>query len=152
MDVVQTVAAVVRLIEPTARASGVKIALVGSPAVHIRADEAELQHALINIVLNAVQACRGGGEVSIAIQAGSNIHVRVTDTGCGIAAEDRARIFEPFFSLRGGGTGLGLFLALNFVKRCGGEIVVTSAPAGGSTFDVVLPAATASAAALRSAS
>lgn len=152
VDVVQTVAAVVRLIEPIARASGVKIVLAASPAVHIRADEAELQHALINIVLNAVQACPAGGEVSIAIDAGLKVRVSVTDTGCGIAPEDRARIFEPFFSLRGGGTGLGLFLALNFVRRCGGEIVVTSAPAGGSTFDVILPAATASAAALRSAS
>jgi PAS domain S-box-containing protein len=152
VDVPQTVAAVARLIDPTARASGVRVSVVPSPGVHIRADDAELQHALINIVLNAVQACGAGGEVSIAVEADSDVRIRVTDTGCGIAAGDRERIFEPFFSLRRGGTGLGLFLSLNFVRRWGGNIVVTSPPGGGSTFEIVFPPAAGSAAALRSAS
>jgi len=65
----------------------------------------------------------------------------VTDEGCGIAAENLGRIFEPFFSLRPGGTGLGLFLASSFVRRWGGDIRVTSAPGTGSTFDLMLPAA-----------
>ena len=68
-------------------------------------------------------------------------HLRVIDHGCGIELETQKRIFEPFFSLRRGGTGLGLFLSLNFVRHWGGDITVTSTPGGGSTFDVVLPAA-----------
>lgn len=151
VEVGRSVAAVARLIDPTARAQGVKIAVASAPEVHIRADEAELQHALINIVLNAVQACGPGGQVSIAIQAAADVRIRVTDTGCGIPPADRARIFEPFFSLRQGGTGLGLFLALNFVRRWGGDIALTNPPDGGSTFDIIFPPA-AAAAALRSAS
>jgi len=67
------------------------------------------------------------------------VHVRVVDRGCGIAVADQQRIFEPFFSLRRGGTGLGLFLSRDFIRHWGGEIHVTSTPGAGSTFDVVLP-------------
>ena len=67
------------------------------------------------------------------------MRVRVVDDGCGIAPEHQERIFEPFFSLRKGGTGLGLFLSLNFVRRWGGEIRVSSAPGRGSEFELLLP-------------
>ena len=71
--------------------------------------------------------------------------MRIRDNGCGIAPEHQKRIFEPFFSLRKGGTGLGLFLSLNFIRRWGGDILVHSEPGAGSTFDVVLPPAMAAA-------
>ena len=54
-------------------------------------------------------------------------------------ADQQARIFEPFFSLRSGGTGLGLFVSLNSVRRWGGDIHVASTPGQGSTFEVALP-------------
>jgi signal transduction histidine kinase len=66
--------------------------------------------------------------------------VHVIDHGRGIAAENQKRIFEPFFSLRQGGTGLGLFLSLNFARHWGGDVTVANTPGGGATFDVVLPA------------
>jgi PAS domain S-box-containing protein len=135
------VAAVVRLIEPTARAHGVAVTLVSAPdPVLVRADESEVQHALMNLVLNAVQACGSGGKVAVALACDDAIHVRITDNGCGIPPEHQKRIFEPFFSLRKGGTGLGLFLSLNFVRRWGGDITVHSAPEAGSTFEIVFPA------------
>ena len=76
----------------------------------------------------------------VCLEAGADIRIRVTDDGCGIAPENRKRIFEPFFSARQGGTGLGLFLSLNFVRRWGGDILVESVVGEGSTFEVVLPA------------
>jgi PAS domain S-box-containing protein len=141
VDLHATVAAVGRLIEPTARAHSVRI-VVEPPAhgLHIRADEAELQHALINLLLNAIQACKPGGSVALRVEAGDGVHIRITDDGCGIAPEHQKRIFEPFFGLRKGGTGLGLFLSLNFVRRWGGEITVNSTPGAGATFEIVLPA------------
>ena len=57
------------------------------------------------------------------------------------AGDPQERIFEPFFSARRGGTGLGLFLSLDFVRRWGGNIEVRSTPGAGSTFEVVLPPA-----------
>jgi two-component system NtrC family sensor kinase len=140
VDVASTVAAVGRLIEPTARAHSVRLeAPPGIEGIHVRADEAELQHALINLLLNAVQACGPGGRVAVDVESGDVIRIRVADNGCGIAEENRTRIFDPFFSLRQGGTGLGLFLSLNFVRRWGGDILVESAVGQGSVFEIVLP-------------
>ena len=141
VDLGPVIAAVARLIEPTARAHSVRVEVRPAPAgMHVRADEAELQHTLINLLLNAVQASKAGGQVTVEAEAGEQVRVRVIDNGCGIAADDEKRIFEPFFSARQGGTGLGLFLSLNFVRRWGGEIRVESIVGRGSTFEVVLPA------------
>jgi two-component system NtrC family sensor kinase len=140
VDLEQTIAAVARLIEPTAREHSVRIEVAPVAAgLRIRADETDLQHALINLLLNAIQACSPGGRVGIDVDAGELVHIRVSDDGCGISPEHRRRIFEPFYSLRKGGTGLGLFLSLTFVQRWGGDIQVASTPGQGSTFDVVLP-------------
>jgi two-component system NtrC family sensor kinase len=91
-----------------------------------------------------VQASKTGGLVTVEAEAAQQVRIRVIDHGCGIAADDQKRIFDPFFSARQGGTGLGLFLSLNFVRRWGGEIRVESAIGRGSTFEVTLPALEAS--------
>lgn len=141
VDIESAIRAVERLIEPTARSHSVSIGVERLPAcVHVRADEAELQHTLINLLLNAVQACPPGGKVVVSVEASDAVHIRISDNGCGIRPEDRKRIFEPFFSGRDGGTGLGLFLSLNFVRRIGGDILVESDAGQGSTFEIVLPA------------
>ena len=133
--------AVARLIEPTAREHMVKVEVQTMPGgMHVRAEEAELQHTLINLLLNAVQASPPGSRVSVEAEMREQVHLRVADNGCGIAPEDQKRIFEPFFSRRQGGTGLGLFLSLNFVRRWGGDLHVTSELGRGSTFEIVLPA------------
>lgn len=141
VDVGEAVAAVVSLVQPTARSRNVTIALRRSAqAVHVRADEADLQHALMNVLLNALQASPPGAVVDVELSGGETAVVRILDRGPGIAPEQQRRIFEPFFSLREGGTGLGLFISLNSVRTWGGDIVVRSTPGEGSTFDVILPA------------
>jgi PAS domain S-box-containing protein len=141
VDPATVVSAAARLVEPTARASGVTLT-VEAPAqgLRVRADEASLQHAVINLLLNAVQACQRGGVVTVGTAGGNPVRVRVSDNGCGIRPEHVKQIFEPFCSMRKGGTGLGLFLSLNFVRACGGDITVSSAVGSGSTFEVSLPA------------
>jgi PAS domain S-box-containing protein len=140
VDVEAVLAAVVRLVEPTAREESVQLLLVPLDSdVRVRADEADLQHALVNLLLNGVQACEPGGTVSLGVEAGSSVCIQVTDDGCGCGKENLKRIFEPFFSLRKGGTGLGLFLSLNFVRKWGGDILVKSEVNQGSTFQIVLP-------------
>jgi len=141
VDLAALIGAVARLIEPTAREHMVGVEMRTLPAgMLVRADEAELQHTLINLLLNAVQASPPGGRVTVEADACEQVRVRVIDNGCGIAPENRERIFEPFFSTRQGGTGLGLFLSLNFVRRSGGDLHLTSEPGRGSTFEIVLPA------------
>ena len=140
VDLAAVIAAVARLIDPSAREHSVKVNVRPLPAsLHVRADEAEVQHTLINLLLNAVQASKAGGQVAVEADAGEKVRVRIIDHGCGIPAEIQKRIFEPFYSGRPGGTGLGLFLCLNFVRRWGGDIHVESEPERGSTFEVTLP-------------
>jgi PAS domain S-box-containing protein len=141
VDPSAVVSAAARLVEPTARASGVTLG-VDPPAdgLRVRIDEAALQHTVINLLLNAVQACKGGGTVRVGVGGDDPIRITVRDNGCGIPPEHAKRIFEPFYSMRKGGTGLGLFLSLDFVRTCGGDISVSSVVGAGSTFEVTLPA------------
>jgi PAS domain S-box-containing protein len=142
VDLGPTLAAVARLIEPTARAHSVALEVepVEGP-LRVRVNEAELQQVLLNLSLNAVQACGEGGRVALGASGGDPVRIHVTDDGCGIPPEVQKRIFEPFFSGRRGGTGLGLFLSLDFVRHWGGDIEVRTTPGSGSTFEVVLPPA-----------
>jgi two-component system sensor histidine kinase FlrB len=141
VDLAPVIEAVARLVEPTAAEHNVKVEVRPSPnGLHVRAEEAALQHTLINLLLNAVQASSAGGKVTVESEAGTQVRVRVIDSGCGISAQNQKLLFEPFFSARKGGTGLGLFLSLNFVRRWGGDIHVTSEPGRGSTFEIALPA------------
>lgn len=141
VDLREAIAAARLLVDPTARAHSVQIEVWPlTTSLHVRAGEAELQNLLINLLLNAIQASKPGSKVVVGAQGGDDVRIRVTDEGCGIPPECRQKIFEPFFSLREGGTGLGLFLSLNAVRSWGGDILVESTPGKGSMFEVVLPA------------
>jgi PAS domain S-box-containing protein len=146
VDLHASLSAVVRLVEPTAREYGVAIEAgpLGPEPLPVRADDADLQQALVNLLLNAVQASPRGGTVSLAVMTRrEDVTIAIRDRGCGIAVDQQSRIFEPFYSLRDGGTGLGLFVSLNSVRKWGGDIRVDSAPGAGATFEVVLPAVAA---------
>ena len=114
------------------------------PPVRARADQ--LRQVFLNLVLNAQQAIEEGeGEVRIrtlpydqALQGAVSIHI--SDTGRGISEQDIARIFEPFFSTRAKGTGLGLWVSQDIVRHHGGRIEVTSAEGRGTNFHIILPA------------
>ncbi|WP_457555333.1 two-component system sensor histidine kinase NtrB [Candidatus Pyrohabitans sp.] len=108
----------------------------------IMGDELQLRQVFINILLNAVQAINGAGEIRISTWSNAGeVFVRICDTGMGIPEEHLTRIFEPFFTTRelGEGTGLGLAIAHGIVERHGGRIEVDSRPGEGSCFTVVLP-------------
>ena len=135
------IAAVQGLIIPTASANSVSVEVRPfPPGLRVRANEAELQNLLINLILNAIQSSKPGSKVVVEAKEGDNVSVRISDQGCGIPTEYQKKIFEPFFSLRSGGIGLGLFLSLTAVRSWGGDIRVESIPGVGSTFEVLLPA------------
>jgi two-component system, OmpR family, sensor kinase len=96
-----------------------------------------------NLLGNAIQWTPPGGTVGLALStAGDDVVVAVTDTGPGIAPEDRERIFRPFWSGHGGhggGTGLGLTIASELASALGGRLRVDGAPGGGAKFVLVLP-------------
>ena len=117
---------------------------VDAAAAHAHTDPGLLRQILVNLVTNAVDAVaqqpRGHLEVAAFLQ-GDRVAISVRDDGVGIAPEDAARIFEPFYTTkgRGKGTGLGLAICRELTNALGGRITVDSAPGRGSTFTVTLP-------------
>jgi signal transduction histidine kinase len=110
----------------------------GLPALDL--DENQLRQAFLNLCRNAVEALGAGGTLSIrAVPGPEAVEVTIADTGPGIAAEHRARIFEPFFSTKEHGTGLGLALTQHIVTAHGGTIEVESEVGRGTTFRLRLP-------------
>jgi signal transduction histidine kinase len=121
----------------------------------LAADPDQLQQVLVNLVLNACDACDGrpGGTVTISAalepsddgQAWSLIRIAVIDDGCGIPQELRHQIFDPFFTTkkRGQGTGLGLTIAAQIVRNHGGRIDLESETGRGTRVTMLWPAAAA---------
>ena len=109
----------------------------------ITADANQISQVLMNLLLNAAQAMPQGGAITVAaekVKFEDRIEVRVTDTGCGIAADILPRIFEPFFTTkRGQGTGLGLSISQAYVRNHHGEMEVDSMPNRGTTVHFNLP-------------
>jgi signal transduction histidine kinase/ActR/RegA family two-component response regulator len=113
----------------------------------VRADVAQVEQMLMNLVVNAVDAMPNGGLLSVAVERSTMAGGRpalaliVRDTGHGMDATTRAHAFEPFFTTkeRGKGTGLGLATVYGIVKQHGGEITLDSAPGAGTTFRVAFP-------------
>ncbi len=124
------------------RQSGVHLELDLDPLLpSVEADETQLKQAIINLLINARQVLPSGGTARLVSRAGErgDVVVEVRDDGPGIPAEARERIFEVFYSKRGGGTGLGLPIARRIVEGHGGRIEVESEEGRGTTFRIHLP-------------
>jgi PAS domain S-box-containing protein len=110
-------------------------------------DEGQIAQVFINIILNALDAMPEGGKLTVSTGRGTNdqgrdaIFVEFTDTGIGIPEKDLEKIFDPFYTTKeaGKGTGLGLAVSYNIVKRFKGDIKVKSEEGKGTTFTVILP-------------
>ncbi len=104
-------------------------------------DEAQIRQAVMNILMNTTQILKPGGVVTVktGVASRGDVFATIADDGPGIKAEDRERIFEVFYSTRGGGTGLGLPIAARIMKAHGGSIAVESEPGRGARFILTLP-------------
>jgi two-component system, cell cycle sensor histidine kinase and response regulator CckA len=121
----------------------------------VRADESQLEQVIMNLVTNARDAMVTGGTLHLEtsdeildhtspaqpvdVAPGRYVAISVEDDGPGIPAESLPHLFEPFYTTRAGGTGLGLATCYGMVKQSGGHIVVSSQPGKGATFRVYLP-------------
>jgi signal transduction histidine kinase len=108
------------------------------------ADKDSLRSVFTNLLLNSVEAMDGGEGNSVGIQLSAEsvnrARIEITDTGRGIAAEDIAKIFEPYYSTKETGTGLGLAIVKKAIDDHGGSISVSSKEGSGTTFTIILPA------------
>lgn len=106
----------------------------------IQGDREALFNALSNLVINAIQAAETAPRITLGLQRKKNcIELSVTDNGPGIDEHTRDQIFDPFFSTRPGGTGLGLAVVMSAVKAHGGDVSIDRAAAGGACFTLRIP-------------
>jgi signal transduction histidine kinase len=141
-DIVAIVRQVVELERITAEKRGATLDLLAQPAPLLgQVDAAKLHQLVLNLVRNACEAVSTGGHVTVHVSPSpgdAHCQIRVTDDGPGIPDHVRTRIYEPFFSTKEGGTGLGMSIVHSLVSLHGGAIDLQTGP-DGTTFDVVIP-------------
>ncbi len=147
VDILQFAGEVATTVTPKMRAEGIKfIQDFDANAGEVEIDVGHVNSALLNIIENAVDACRRDSagqapQIVFGVHRSKNhVFFEVTDNGTGMDSETREKIFTPFFSSKGaGGTGLGLFISNKIIEQHGGEISVKSAPGQGSSFRIKIP-------------
>jgi signal transduction histidine kinase len=130
----------VELVRPRFGDVAVRVELGAPPIVNVAASE--LMAALVNLIVNALDALRGAGTITVRTGAAAGqCWVEVADDGPGMTEEVRQRVFDPFFTTKGkDGTGLGLAMVYAFVQRHGGTITLDTEPGRGATFRMSFPA------------
>ena len=129
------------LVGPEAERVGVILEWTPVAGVAVSADGDLLRQAFLNVVRNAFDAMPGGGHLRVSVaRNGDMCEICVSDTGRGIPVEVRERIFEPYFSTKESGSGIGLALTMRAMQMHGGSIDVDSAPGQGTRFCLRLPA------------
>src|SRR5205085_3547064 len=130
------------LVKAQAEQQGVHVSVANANGAHTKfqADYEQIKTCFSNLMINAVQAMPEGGALNITLHPNeSNLHIEFTDTGTGIAPENLAQIFEPYYSTKDTGIGLGLPLTKKIIEEHGGQINVESESGRGTTFIVTLP-------------
>jgi signal transduction histidine kinase len=133
---------IVNLISEEASAKGISLRTDwGNEPVVIPMDMDKLQQALFNFVKNAMESISGEGLITLSIRQTEKgrVSIRIADTGCGITTEEADRIFNPEYTTKEKGLGLGLPLAHEIIRGHGGEIRVLSRKGEGTTFEILLP-------------
>jgi PAS domain S-box-containing protein len=140
---------VIELLAPRAHAKGIALAASFAPETPrlVHADAGRIRQVLVNLVGNAIKfTTKGGVTIRLEADAADRLAFSVADTGPGLNAADRTRVFEEFFQAdsaptrRHGGVGLGLSISQGIARQLGGSIAVESRPGAGATFRFVLPA------------
>jgi signal transduction histidine kinase len=133
----------ISLIEEEARARGISIiSNLDGQNLLVPMDVDKLQQALLNILKNAMESIAGNGEITINVEkSAGSVNLKMSDTGAGLRPEDLEKIFNPEYTTKEKGLGLGLPIAHEIIRGHNGIIKVESRGGAGTTFSIVLPLA-----------
>jgi signal transduction histidine kinase len=139
----QTVIDVLELLRPQLTANNVEVRLsLGQQPASVMLDESSLRGALMNLMLNAIAVMPEGGTLSLTLtHLNEVLRLEITDTGPGIAEEEVTKVFEPFYTTKENGLGLGMPYARKIIEQHGGTISLNSRLGEGTTIHIDLPAA-----------
>lgn len=147
-DLLALVQQTLGLLDPSLRAAGARVNLNASAAMRLslRCHVVEIQQVLVNLVMNALDAVQTGGderliEITLATDGHSKATVEVADSGHGVPAELAERIFEPYFTTKSSGLGMGLMICRTIVESHGGSLRLVAGPSHGACFRFTLPLA-----------
>ncbi|HEX8184302.1 MAG TPA: ATP-binding protein, partial [Blastocatellia bacterium] len=142
VDINQIVTSATQLLEPQI-ASGkidVRLDLIESGATAL-IDEPSMRSVVMNLMLNSIQAMKDGGKLTVTTtRSEEGINLEVADTGEGMTAEQTKNLFEPFYTTKSQGLGLGMFHAWKVIKLHGGTILIETQVGKGTRIKVTLPA------------
>ena len=140
-SLIPTLQAVLALMEANLAHHQIQLVLDLLPETpKVQFDSDKLKQAFMNVVLNAIEAMPQGGELKVStLIEDNNVCIKITDTGVGIPEEDLERIFEPFFTRKTKGTGLGLANVKRIFEEHGGSVEIESTLGGGTTVAMALP-------------
>lgn len=144
VDVNEVVSDIGTLMQADLAAGGCELVIESmAPVPKVEVDPVQLEQVIHNLIRNAAEATQGrGGTIGVQISAAAGkVQITVSDSGPGIAAEALPRLFEPFYSTKPDGMGLGLSLCQSLIERFGGNIEARNRPEGGAEFIVTLPQA-----------
>jgi signal transduction histidine kinase len=140
IDIMSIIDRCINLIKPKADKQNIKIENKIQENVTLKIDPQQIQQAIINIMMNAINAMPSGGIMRLSSQRIDDyIEISISDTGEGISPEELKKVFKPFYTIRHAGTGLGLSISRNIIEAHGGMISVDSTPGMGTTFKIKLP-------------
>jgi two-component system sensor histidine kinase HydH len=143
VEVAKVVSHVCELLRPEAASRGIEIVMqLPDSLPSVPADAAQLTQALVNLVINALQAVEHDGRVEVTVRRDEPdgvLTVAVRDTGPGIPTDKQSAIFEPYFTTKAEGSGLGLWIVQQIVTAHGGAVEASNAADGGAVFAVHLP-------------
>lgn len=131
---------VIESLSPQLEAQAVDVDIDIPPNSVLSGDREMIRRAVLNLVLNALDAMPDGGELVVTSYDGQTaFELEISDSGPGISEQNRRRLFEPFFSTKGTGTGLGLAIVEHVAQAHGGSIDVANCPEGGAAFTLRFP-------------
>lgn len=127
-------------LEPQLDAQMIDVEIDVPPNTLLTADREMFRRAVLNLVLNAIDAMRGGGELVItSYDSPRGFELEVADSGPGLTEEQKRKAFEPFFSTKQNGTGLGLSIVYHVAEAHGGTVTAMNCPEGGAAFTIKIP-------------
>ena len=127
-------------LEPQLDAQMIEIDIDVPPNTLLTADREMFRRALLNLILNSVDAMPNGGEIVItSYDTPRGFELEIADSGPGLSDEDKRRAFEPFYSTKQNGTGLGLAIVYHVAEAHGGTVSATNCPEGGAAFTIKIP-------------
>jgi signal transduction histidine kinase len=127
-------------LRPQLEAQDIRTTIDVPPTTIVAADRESLRRAVLNLVLNAVDAQPDGGEIVVTgVASRDAIELEIADAGPGLVGEASRRAFEPFFTTKSNGIGLGLAIVYRLIESHGGAVIAQNCPEGGAAFTIRLP-------------